>query len=234
MNDKIFTETELNKAIEVGAIQPDLPPAGFKREEELAIRTDQLHEQAETVYQNREAINPEAFKPDREIQGQIEKDFLSIGTDHPYYKTKWVNYVNIHGTMIWKAKAEGWVVSTTKDFPEAAHLRKEDGTIRVGDVLLMHIRMDQYVLIQNREKNKRLRQQYGVEAEIHELAAKNPNIFKNVHTESSGGLPDDIQKRVESRAANAAAMRKAAQSTVRHTLGNKLSEGGTLPGVPIK
>jgi hypothetical protein len=140
----------------------------------------------------------------------------------------------MHGTKVWEAKADGWVVSTITDFPEAVHLNKEDNTIRIGDVMLMHLRMDEYVILMDREKTKRLRQQYGVEAEIHEIAAKHPNIFPNVHTESSGGLPANIQKRVESRAANAASIRKASQSTARHTLGNKLAQGDTIPGVPIK
>ena len=234
MTNQLFTEEELNQGVTDGTIQPNLPPAGYKREEELAIREDNLQEKAETINPNKEAVNPAAFKPDREIQGMIRKDFLSIGVDHPLYKTKWVNYVNMHGTKVWEAKADGWVVSTIVDFPEATHLNKEDNTIRIGDVMLMHLRMDEYVLLMDREKTKRLRQQYGVEAEIHEIAAKHPSIFPNVHTESSGGLPDKIQKRVESRALNAAAIRKAAQSTARHTLGNKLAQGGSIPGVPIK
>jgi hypothetical protein len=234
MDDQVFTTEELNKGTVNGTIQPNLPPAGYKREEELAIREDNLQEKAETISPDKEAVNPEAFKPDREIQGMIRKDFLSIGVDHPVYKTKWVNYINQHGTKVWEAKADGWQVSNVKDFPDAVHLRKEDNTIRVGDVILMHLRMDEYVLLMEREKTKRLRQQYGVEAEIHEIAAKHPDIFPKVHTESSGGLPPNIQKRVESSAINAAAMRKAAKSTARHTLGNKLAQGDTIPGVPIK
>jgi len=212
---------------------PSLPPAGYKRREELAKRTDHLEEEAEKKYANVGSIPQDSpvLDPEqnREIQDHIHKSHLDIGVDHPYLKTKWVNYVNQHGSMVWKEKADGWQVATVKDFPEARVLVREDGTIRIGDVILMCIRLDEYLKLFEREKEKRLRQQYGIESDIHTLAEQYPNVFSDVHTDSSGGLPNRVMDIVEKRAAR----RNAAARVVAKTLGNKMKEG-PVPGIPIK
>jgi len=165
--------------------EPNLPPAGHARREELAKRTDQLEEQAETQYADRGAIPADTpvLDPEqnREIQFNIRKGYLNIGADNPLYKTKWVNYVNTNAQKVWEAKDLGWMVATPEIFPEAADLRREDNTIRVGDVMLMYIRIDEYLQIEQNEALKRQRQQFGVEAEIHDLASttnrKKANLY---------------------------------------------------------
>ena len=219
--------------------QPDLPPAGYKRDDVLAQRTDQLQEEAEKRADEREvgaiphdhaALNPER---NREIQDHIRKDHLAIGADHPYLKTKWVNWKNLEGQMVWQAKNEGWQVATIKEFPEAVSMVKEDNTIRVADVMLMCIRMDEYFKLEERAKEKRLRQQYGVEAEIHDLAMKTnrkmgQDVFAGVSTPEvgvSGNISDAAQRKM-------AQMEGTRRVAMKH-LGNKMKTG-TLPGVPIK
>ena len=211
-----------------------LPPAGNARQEELKKRTDTLEAQAEVKYADVGKINPEVLKPDREIQGHIFKSHLEIGTTHPYLKVKWVNYVNQQGTMVWSAKADGWTVATVADFPEAKELVREDNTIRIGDVLLMSIRIDSYQQIAERDKNKRLRQQFGVEAEIHDLAARTnakegKQVFTNVQTPEFTGVNEKTLQGMEAGAARQSAARRTAATH----LGNKMKQG-TLPGVPIK
>ena len=210
-----------------------LPAAGQARNEEMAKRTDNLEEQAETKYADVGAIPKDSpvLDPEqnREIQDHIYKSHLDIGTDHPYLKTKWVNYVNQQGSMVWKEKAQGWQVATMAEFPEARDLVREDNTIRIGDVLLMCIRMDEYFKLEKKEKDKSIRQQYGIESDIHNLAAKYPDVFKNVHTDSSGGVPADIMNIVEGRATR----QNAASRTAAKHLGNQMKQG-TIPGVPIK
>lgn len=219
----LFSNDELN-----------LPPAGDARREELKKRTDTLEAQAEVQYANVGTINPDVLKPDREIQGHIAKSHLEVGTTHPYLKVKWVNYVNQQGTMVWAAKADGWMVATTQDFPEAAELVREDNTIRIGDVLLMCIRFDEYQKIQERDKKKRLRQQFGVEAEIHDLAARTnakegKQVFANVQTPEFTGVNEKTLQGMEANAARQSAARRTAAAH----LGNKMKQG-PLPGVPIK
>jgi hypothetical protein len=212
----------------------NLPPAGGARREELKRRTDQLEEKAEEQYADVGKIPKEALKPDREIREHIRKSHLEVGTQHPYLKVKWVNYVNLQGSMVWAAKADGWAVATAQDIPDAKELVREDGTIRIGDVLLMCIRIDDYLVLEKHEKTKRLRQQYGVEAEIHDLAARTNAregkvVFKNVQTPGLGGMSEETLQTIEARAER----QTAARRTAAEHLGNRMKRG-TLPGVPIR
>lgn len=210
--------------------EPNLPPAGHERREELKRRDDNLTQQAEEQSVDRGTIPEDVLQPDHNIQNEMRRSYLDVGSNHPLYKTKWVNYVNTNGQMVWQAKAEGWAVATAKVFPEAADMQKEDGSIRVGDVMLMFIRHDEHFRIEQREANKRLRQQYGVEATIHDIAEKHPDVFKNVHTpEITGNMPEGTMKEVERRAA----VRNAARGVAAQHLGNRMKKG-TIPGVPIK
>lgn len=203
-----------------------LPPAGHARTDELKRRTDKLEELAEKQYAGVESIDPSKLEPDREIQYSISNNYLEIGVNHPFLKTKWVNCVNQHSTMVWQEKAKGWKVSTIHEFPEAAPLVREDNTIRVGDVLLMHIRIDEHLKLEQREEQKRFRQQLGIEAELHDIVGKHSNAF-TVHSENTGGIPDSITSRM-----GGDLRRSASHQIAARTLGERLKRG-TIPGVPI-
>ena len=212
----------------------ELPPAGHARDEELKRRTDNLEEQAAEQYANVGSISQKSLEPDREIRAAIARSYLEIGINHPFLKVKWVNYISNHGSMVWSAKADGWQIATVQDFPEARELVREDNTIRVGDVMLMAIRMDRHLQIEEREKNKRLRQQFGVEAEIHDLADKvnrkeGREVFKNINTPEINGMDDKLMGTIEQRAAR----HSAAKRTALKHLGNRMKQG-VIPGVPIR
>lgn len=238
MLDTLFTNDELTHPNPTPASPPlPLPPAGDARRDELAKRTDALEQKAETQYADRGAIphDHNALRPDRnrEIQDHIHKSHLEIGTDHPFYVVKWVNYRNQDGHMVWDAKSKGWQVATIKDFPEAQQmgLVREDNTLRVGDVMLMFIRKDEHLKIEQREKEKRLRQQFGVEAEIHNLAQRHSGIFAGAVTPelgTSGNMSQSSLKHLEKMEAKSAARRVAAQH-----IGNRMRQG-PIPGLPIK
>lgn len=226
-----MTELNGNKPLNLDSF--GLPPAGHTRDEELKKRTDALEEKAESQFVDRGAIPHDSSVLDpsqnREIQSHIRKSHLEVGIDHPYLKVKWVNWKNLEGTKVWEAKADGWMVATSHEFPEAKDMVREDGTIRIGDVMLMCIRMDEYLKLEQREKDKRLRQQYGIESEIRALAARNPSVFKEVHSSESGGIPDKYMSTMESNASRQADARR----TVARHLGNKMKQG-TVPGLPVR
>jgi len=219
----------------------NLPPAGYKRDEELAKRHDDLQEAAElkadenevgAIPNNHDAFNPER---NREIQHAIHKHYLDIGTDSLQYKTKWVNYVNLNAQKVWEAKSDGWQVATVREFPEAREMGavREDNTIRVGDVMLMFITIDQHRALDEKQRQKRLRQQYGVEADIHDLAERTNSrqgqaVFAGVSTPHIG-VTGKISESTSQRPGVSSAARKVA---LNH-LGNKMKQG-TIPGVPIK
>jgi len=220
-----------------------LPPPGAARREVLAERADNLAQQAETKYADVGTIPDKLLQPDREIQDHIAKSHLEIGTNpNSPYMTKWVNFVNVGGQMVWNAKSEGrnigisgWKVANAEVFPEAHEmgLVREDGTIRVADTILMFMRKDEYFKLQEYYKQKRLRQQYGVEADIHEFAEgtnrkMGREVFRNVQTPEITGLSDSMQNRLETNARRHAATRVAGQH-----IGNRMKDG-PIPGVPVK
>jgi len=219
---------------------PDLPPAGFARNEELARRTDKLEEAIETQTPEQYAIphDHDALRPDRnrEIQHEIHRGHLDIGHKHPVYAVKWVNWRNNEGSMVWQAKSDGWQVATPEIFPEAYEhgCVKEDNTLRVADVMLMCITHDKKLLLDARDKQKRLRQQYGVEADIHDLAAAanrkyKTEVFKNVQTPELTGLSESTLDKINARNNRQNAARRVAANS----LGNRMKEG-VIPGVPIR
>ena len=217
MTDQIFTKEELTTNPPV----PDLPPAGYQREEVLAERTDTLAEKAETTAPDTVGLSPDnpAFDPEqnREIQADLTKGFLEVENKKPGYVYKWV-YFGLNGQKVWESKSQGWEVVSSND-PESRHLIKEDGSRRVGDVLLMRMRMDFHILYEQREEKKRLTRELSVESELAEIVGKHPDAF-TLHSEQTGGNP------------HMDAMRsRAARQTSFNALGNKL-KSGTVPGLP--
>lgn len=225
MTTGLYTQEELDRI----AAQ-HLPPAGHEQREVLKERTDNLEQQAETQYADVGAIPKHALEPDYNVQSEIRRaSYLEIGINHPLYKTKWVNYVNQNGSMVWQAKNDGWQIATVREFPETRDMQKADGSLRVADVILMFIRHDEHLLLEQREKHKRLKQQYGVEAEIFDLAAsanrrEGREVFKNVQTPNMTGVNDATLEVMKKRAAS---------RTAANIIGNRMKEG-FIPGVPLR
>ena len=221
MADQIFTNEELAAAAGVSP-EPNLPPPGQQRREELARRKDALEEQAEKKYADAGRIDPKVLEPDRELQSQIRNNYLEIDIG-PAFMVKWVNYVSQNGSAVWQAKIDGWQVVTADMLVDKIDfgLVKEDNTLRVGDVLAMFIRKDQHLLLERKRAEKQLRQQYGAESELHEIVGKHSKALQIRDTTTDPNLMNRIKQRAA-----------ASQVAVNH-LGNKLKQG-TIPGVPIK
>lgn len=213
---------EAEAAIASGDIGFDLEPPGYKRDEQLAQRKDDLEQQAEEVSNEMEhfAVDPKALEKDREIQDFIAKDALDVEDPQPGYVYKWVPYVHSHGNAVFAAKAQGWEV-VEGNMPESLSLRAVDGSRRVGDVLLMRIRMDYHLKLQMLEDKKRLTRMYGAEAALYEIQRKYPELFPDVDTE----LQPSPQLR-------STTTRRAARRVAAQAVGNRMKQG-TIPGIPI-
>jgi len=218
-DDKVLSKEDAAK------VKVDLPPAGAAREDELLRRIDALEQRLAEKSEDAGQVPSRFLEPDREIQSAISKNYLDIGSDNPMYKTCWVNYVNINGKQVWDKKVDGWRVATVEDFPEAKDMRREDNTIRVGDTLLMFIRIDDYVRLENKQADRRRKQQFGLDQAVHEIANNNPGVFK-VQSGSMDSIEPDLARTMESRATNAAARTVAAKH-----IGNRMKTG-TIPGIP--
>lgn len=201
----------------------DLPPPGHARDEELRRRTDTLEQRAEQIFENVGTVDPEVFKKDREIQDMLLKsDGLEITHRQPGYMYCWVNYVNQQANRVWQKKALGWEM-VQGNLPECVEFKREDGTRRIGDVLLMRIRMDFHMILEQRNEERRRRQQLGVSSEVRRIAQAYPKAFGQVQTSDEGGpLAQTVLQRGEATA--------AAQRTAAHHVDAMLRRG-TVPGL---
>lgn len=142
----------------------DLEPPGASRREQLARRADELAQEMEEIAAelNVEAIphDAEALKPDREILQHLEQDTDTGAMDYyienadPNFAYCWVQMMYPRGgafRFVTSKKVEGWQIvnaSTVNprngkrvacNIPLAA-----DGTVQIGDVVLMTIHREKY------------------------------------------------------------------------------------------
>ncbi len=201
----------------------DLPPAGYKRVEELAKRQDDLDKAAQEFTDNGglAPINPKAFEEDRDIQRQIHKDYF-----HLHMKEGWVcrfvNFVSHRGASAWKARAEGWI-PVSKDMVEDRDKWKfeADNTVRVGDVMAFAIPQEEFDKIEKERADRLRMQEYGLESDIEDMVNKHPDTFK-----FHAGIQDGRQFRSQMQS------RGASQTALQH-LGNQMKKG-PIKGLPIK
>lgn len=181
------------KVHQVGS--PELPPAGYKRDEELKLRTDTLAREAETRGGEVEAIDPSRLKVDPELAQYF--DILHVSNADPTYKYFWV-FTGQHGLFIKKKLIVGYEI-VQGDMPEAIELKGMGGdtTRKLGDVVLMRIRIDQWKKLDRLEEAKRAAQQGSVLSPIRELAEKNARHGINVYTQDS--MPEQYLKRMQAR-----------------------------------
>ena len=162
--------------------EPNLPPAGYKREEELARRTDILEEEIDNRSKDTLAVDPSKFEVDREIRYHLEKGELEVSNPDPEYVYKWVqsehpysNPSRMVDSLRYKSisvdgvKYPTWQV-VTGDMQEAVELKTAIGTRKLGDTILMRCHKRTYEIIQNEERRKRLQRQYGLDERLVELA----------------------------------------------------------------
>lgn len=199
-----------------------LPPAGYSREEELRKRLDDLAEKSEVKAEQLDVntIDPKALRPDRELQHLIrDYDALEVTKKQDGYVYCWA-YTGQHGQDIMRKKAKGWAVVQGND-PESREHRYEDTTRRVGDVILMRIRMDQHFVLEQHEERKRRMRESGAISEVKELGAKHG--FK-VHTDiQSSPYFSSAQKTDVSVGAKQVALSRV----------DKMLREGSVPGMEV-
>jgi hypothetical protein len=216
----IFTKEELESA--QPRVAPDLPPAGHARDEELRRREDNLQKAAETVHTEREAIDPAALEEDYDVQSLLRRgDGLTVSDPQPGFVYCWVYSGTRTLARVWEKKRLGWEVVQGDD-PEAREFKVEDGTRRLADVTLMRIRMDRHLALEMYEEEKRLRQQLGIDAELRDIADRNPDKLRYYDHENN-----PYARRMEANAATRTAARRTAMKHV-----DSMLRRGNVPGVP--
>jgi len=209
---------------DAGLTQPDLPEPGYKRDEELARRTDALEEKIETEAPEVYPIDPKAFEEDREIlHRSIEKQMVQVSEKDLNYIYCWT-YYGQNSQQVWAKKALGWEV-VTGDMKEAREHIEADGTRRIGDTLLMRVRKERFEQLEADATRRRQLQHDSVGSRLLELEDKARGYGLRVHqsldTVQVGNqtLMDVVERR------------SAAKQTAMKHIDKKLRDG-TVPGMP--
>jgi len=213
---------------EAANIDPELEPAGWKRDEQLAERKDNLEQAAEEASAEQEvhAFDPSKIEPDWDILEHINE--LQVDDGVAGYRYMWV-YEGLNGQMIVKKSRLGWVV-VQSDMPECVALKDARGYRKIGDTILMRIPEDRFVKLEQAQEYRRLTQQKGIKGALREMGEKYRSKGFIVHEDASeisagrGGssLMDTMAQRSRQTGA-----RNVAASGV-----DSMLRSGTVPGLP--
>ncbi len=219
-----MNDPKVIKPEQIDEIEPDLPPAGHVRREELKERTDNLDAAAEFMSDDQEVygIDPKAFEEDREILAHLDE--LHLSNPDPNFEYLWA-YFGMNGRVVWQRKREGWKVVSGDDL-EAIELKDADGLRKIGDALLMKIPRERYNQIEAERQKRRMSQQLGIDARLIELGDKAAKYGIKVHTDP-GTIPAGRGKKTLMEVMKNRAARQAAMG---HR--DTLIKTGKVPGMP--
>ena len=137
-----------------------LKPAGHARREQLRNRSEALQAQADAAVKELEiyGVDPKKLKAEPEILKHMNPANYMFEVTNPV-EGKVYYWERDDHSMIAARKAvargtlgaghPGWEV-VTGDMPECADLKHVDGSRKIGDVVLMRIDIESYVLINKR------------------------------------------------------------------------------------
>lgn len=163
-----------SEALEQLARQADqeLPEPGHARREAQKRRQETLEQQIARLADK--MLSGEIDEKELEICNEIasKTQYLAVHGAKPDYVYGWVS-TNRHSQHVQAAKAQGWEVVQGDD-PEALELKGMDGgtTRRLGDVLLMRIKKDVYIVIKAQEQLKTKRVQQASASTLVEMGMK--------------------------------------------------------------
>ena len=163
--------------------EPDLHPAGYKRDEQTAINKDNLAEEIDKKSENILAIDPSKLEVEREIRYELDKGELDVTDKDPNYVYKWVQCESprsnpsrlISQLKYRRVKYDGvwyptWDI-VKGDMKESAALKNVTGLRQLGDCILMRCHKNTYKIIEDEERRKRLIRQEGLDAQLVQIAA---------------------------------------------------------------
>lgn len=224
-------DIKIINADQADQIEPDLPEAGWERDEELARRKDKLEQAAEeaSAQHERYAFDPKKIEPEWEILQHMDE--LTVEPKVEGYDYVWC-YEGLGGREITKKSRLGWVV-VQSEMPECPSLKDARGYRKIGDVILMRIPHDKFVKLKQYSEYKRLMQQKGVGAALREMGDKYRSKGFIVHNDardvSMGGRGGkSVMDVMEGKARHTGARRTAMKGV------DSMLRRGDVPGLPGK
>ena len=198
--------------------EPNLPAAGYERNEELKRREDNLQEQAETRASEVEvgAGSILDVKVENELASRFDE--LEVQGALPEYAYSWTP-THTTGRFVQQKLYKGWVI-VQGEMPEAAALKGTDTTRKLGDVILMRIHKDKKAVIDRREEMKKIQQEEGVTSLLQELAERaNTQIY-----EGDNISPDMLQRM----------QRRSEAQTRASKMKDRWIKEGRVPGLALR
>jgi hypothetical protein len=176
-------------------------PAGDARRDAQREAADDLAEQAAKQEVDGGAIDPKAFRIDREIAAHFNE--LEVTEAQPEFEYCWVNAG--HAGRFIKAKLSErvrlgesivpvWEV-VQGDMPEARELRgmMADTTRRLGDVILMRAKKDAFLRVKQLREARRQAMHTGTTTELQEMAEQQRRLGRSVVIRTDFG-PDQLEQ----------------------------------------
>ena len=214
---------------DAAAAQPELEPAGWKRDEQMAERKDNLEQAAEEAGEKQEiySFDPKKIEKDWEILRHMDELTVEPAVDG--YKYVWC-YEGMGGREIVKKSRLGWIV-VQAEMPECANLKDARGYRKIGDVILMRIPMERFEKLHEATEYRRIMQQKGVEGALREMGEKYRSKGFIVHDDarnvSMGGRGGkSVMDVMEGKARRGGAARTAMKGI------DSMIHKGTVPGIP--
>jgi len=210
-----------------------LPPAGDARREVLAQRTDELAAKAEELGAAGGTISQQALEPDRDIlqhtynaQGVNEMEVPNARPDYVYKWEQCDPQRKLGNRHFLSARAQGWdrVLAKDPDAEGLEHCIAPDGSIIVGDTILLRIPRARYIMLRRLQYEATRRLELGVDADLRERAERaGVRVFD---TEGLQALNSGWTAAQEANA-RAIAQERAAWQRLDQDI-----RGGTVPGAP--
>lgn len=173
------SDTEAQEQLAQQAAQ-ELPEPGHERREALKRREATLEQQIARLSEKilRGSIDTKELEIVNELASKTQ--YLSVSGARPEFVYSWVSK-NRHGQHIQTLKAQGWE-TVQGDDPEALELKGMDGstTRQLGDVILMRIKKDIYIVLKAQEQVKTRRQQQNSASTLAEMGDKYRSLGFNV------------------------------------------------------
>jgi len=201
-------------------METGLPPAGDERREVLKEREDVLQEQAEVLADSQERYAVDLSKMEIENELAYYFDELEVAGALPEYAYVWVQSAG-NGRHVQRKLSYGWEV-VQGNSPEAAALKGNDTTRRLGDVILMRIHKDRKRMLDARDDYRKRQQQEGAAGALQEVADKYARYGARVHI-ASGDDAASVGRQAMHGMAEQAATRQTDQWL----------RQGRMPGMPM-
>lgn len=196
-----------------------LPPAGDARRDEMKRRLEELQRMQADFERDFEgeigAVDPSKLRVENEIAQHFDPStkMLEVTNADPDYVYLWeqADIHNRHGGLwVTSRKAMGWEV-VEGSMKEARDKRAVDGTRRVGDVILMRIRRERYLALEEADRRRRIARSEGISLHVLEEAERKG---VRVHDLEDSRTPEHILRFAHAQAAAGEAARRTMVSTM--------------------